>query len=261
MRSILLFTVVAVLGVADIGRCGEMVVVERETRSTIKLFGPAANQDKTELVYYGDRRVRIDEKGFATYRIFDLRDGGFVLYEIDAKRREYVRLDLGGSADDQKEAFVRSAFGSAAMMGRMAALPQGEVKLKHSGVTSKIAGRSAKLAVFEQGPREVLRVWYTEAVKAPGPSALDLMRGSTPLSPKLFEKRAELGGFELAWRLDMGSVQIETKTVKIETRGSPKGHFDVPEGFKEKLADPSKAGDGGDDAAGDSSQTPVGDKQ
>ena len=251
MRSTLVLTAVATVFSAGFGRCSEMVVVERETRSTIKLFGPAANQDKTEIVSYGAGHVRIDEKGFATYRVYDLRGGGFVLHEIDTKRRSYVSFDLGASDGDRKEAFAKSAFGSAAMVGRVAAPPEGEVIVKHAEVTAQIAGHSAKLAVFEQGPREVLRVWYTEAMAAPGPSSLDLMRGTSPLSQKLFEKRAELPGFELAWRLDMGSVQIETKVVKIERLPVPEGHFEVPKGFTEKR----------EEAAAVSPRTPVGEKQ
>jgi len=230
--------------------CGaDGLIVESKTRNTMKLFGPPVHQESVQKAYYTADKIRTENEGEEGYTILDFSDGKEIMYEVSPKTRTYLKTDLvemRKQAEEMRKQLEErmkqmreqgSQGGNpfAGLLGGAAQQrPTGPITVKKTNTTSKIAGYTAKLVVFEQGGREVLRVWLTDKVKSPVDiHTKQLASGMGRPGADLIEKRKELGGFELGSRMDMGNVKVETTVTKVQKKSLPASFFKVPAGYKE----------------------------
>ena len=245
-------TVVALLLIGSAASAAEVLVVQRERRDSMKLFGPAVTQEATETIYYSENKVRTDTEGSSEYTVMDLTGGKEVLYEIDVKEKTYTKTDMAElrkAMEDARKAIdarrkklaEEAAAGGeenplaalSGVMGGGAPAPTGPVEVKKTSQTAKIAGYDALLVVFEQEGREAMHVWITDKVKAPELPKDRLCGGSERIGGELLKKRLELEGFELGYWIDLGAVKVEATAKKVERKNVPANFFDVPAGFRE----------------------------
>jgi len=243
----------AVICLGACAACGaDGLVVESKTRNTMKLFGPPVHQESVQKAYYIADKIRTENEGEEGYTILDFSDGKEIMYEVSPKTRTYMKTDLvemrkqaeamrkqleermkqmrqqGGQAGQGGNPFAGLLGGAAQQR------PTGPITVKKTDTTSRIAGYTAKLVVFEQGGREVLRVWHTDKVKSPADIPTQQLTGGMGRpGADLIEKRKELGGFELGSRMDMGNVKVEATVTKVQKKSLPASLFKVPAGYKE----------------------------
>ena len=234
----------------------DALVVERHVRTSMKIFGPAVHQESDEKVYYSAERIRSEKSDLDGYVILDFSDGGEIMYDVNPKTRTYEKTDLAEMRkriDESRKAMEarmaqlrgRGGAGSpfAGLMAGGPAAPSGPLSVKETTTTSRIAGYTARLVVFEQGGREVLRVWHTDKVKNPctvPPGKRASGMEAQGVSAELITKRAELGGFELGSRLDKGKTKMEVTVKKVTRCSLPDSFFKVPAGYRE--AQPRRRG-------------------